>query len=94
MFEERTGTLLCSDLLGQLGDGPALARGDIVGPALESENLWHSMSVTRETVPTMQRLADLKPTTLAIMHGSSLNEGCAAALRSFAQGLAEQRLAA
>jgi flavorubredoxin len=94
MFEERTGTLLCSDLLGQLGDGPALARGDIVGPALESENLWRSMSVTRETVPTMQRLADLKPTTLAIMHGSSLNEGCAAALRSFAQGLAEQRLAA
>ncbi len=40
MFEERTGTLLCSDLLGQVGDGPALARGDIVGPALESENLW------------------------------------------------------
>ena len=38
MLEERTGTLLCSDLLGQVGDGPALLRGDIVGPALESEN--------------------------------------------------------
>ena len=94
MFEEQTGTLLCSDLLGQLGDGPALARGDIVGPALESENLWRSMSVTAETVPTMRRLADLNPRTLAIMHGSSLNEGCAAALRSFAEGLAQQRLAA
>ena len=94
MFEERTGTLLCSDLLGQLGDGPALAHGDIVGPALESENLWRSMSVTRETVPTIQRLAALAPRTLAIMHGSSLNKGCSAALRSFAEGLAQQRLAA
>lgn len=94
MFEERTGTLLCSDLLGQLGDGPALARGDIVGPALESENIWRSMSVTRETVPTMRRLAALEPRTLAIMHGSSLNEDCPAALRSFAEGLAQQRLAA
>ena len=94
MFEEQTGTLLCSDLLGQLGDGPALAHGDIVGPALESENLWHSMSVTRETVSTIQRLAALEPRTLAIMHGSSLNRGCAAALRSFAEGLAQGRLAA
>jgi len=94
MFEESTGTLLCSDLLGQLGDGPALAQGDIVGPALESENLWRSMSVTAETVPTLERLAALNPTTLAIMHGSSLDRGCAAALRSFAAGLAQQRLAA
>jgi flavorubredoxin len=94
MFEERTGTLLCSDLLGQLGDGPALARGDIVGPALESENLWQSMSVTRETLPTIRRLAALDPRTLAIMHGSSLNQGCSAALRTFGEGLAQQRLAA
>ncbi len=94
MFEEATGTLLCSDLLGQLGDGPALASGDIVGPALESENLWRAMSVTRETLPTIRRLADLDPRTLAIMHGSSLDQGCAGALRAFAAGLAEQRLPA
>jgi flavorubredoxin len=94
MFEEHTGTLLCSDLLGQLGDGPALARDDIVGPALESENLWQSMSVTRETVPALRRLAALEPRTLAIMHGSSLNSGCADALRSFAEGMARQRLVA
>jgi flavorubredoxin len=94
MFEEQTRTLLASDLLGQLGDGPALARGDIVGPALESENLWRSMSVTAETVPTLLRRAALEPRTLAIMHGSSLNQGCAAALRSFAAGLAQQRLPA
>jgi flavorubredoxin len=94
MFEERTATLLCSDLLGQIGDGPALTQGDIVGPALESENLWRSMSVTQETTRTIQRLADLKPRTLAIMHGSSLNQDCTATLRSFAEGLTQQRLAA
>jgi flavorubredoxin len=94
MFEETTGTLLCSDLLGQIGDGPALARGDIVGPAIDAEKVWHSMSVTRETVPTLRRLAALEPKTLAIMHGSSLNVGAAAALRSFAARIDEQRLAA
>lgn len=94
MFEERTGTLLCSDLLGQIGDVPPLARGDIVGPALESENVFRSMSVTPDTVATIRHLAGLEPRTLAIMHGSSLNEGCAAALRSFAEGLAQQRLPA
>jgi flavorubredoxin len=94
MFEETTGTLLCSDLLGQIGDGPALARGDIVGPALDGEKLWRSMSVTPETFTTLERLADLKPRTLAIMHGSSLEGGGAPALRAFAEGLARQRLAA
>lgn len=94
MFEEGTGTLLCSDLLGQLGDGPAIARGDVVGPALESENLWRSMSVTAETLPTIRRLAALNPRTLAIMHGASLDQGCAAALRAFGEGLARQRLPA
>jgi flavorubredoxin len=94
MFEEQTGTLLCSDLLGQVGDGPALARGDIVGAALDAENLWHSVPVTASTAPTMQRLAALEPRTLAIMHGSSLSTGCAAALRAYAEGLARHNLAA
>ncbi len=93
MFEESTGTLLASDLLGQLGDGPALAHGDIVGPALASEALWHSMSVTQDTGPALRRLAALAPKTLAIMHGSSLNTGCADALRSFADGIVRQSLA-
>lgn len=94
MLEEQTGTLLCSDLLGQVGDGPALARGDIVGPALEAEELFRSMSVTPDTIATLHRLAALAPRTLAIMHGSSLAGDGAAALEAFADGLARQRLAA
>jgi len=94
MYEETTGTLLCSDLLGQVGDGPALSEHDIVGPALESEDMFRSMSVTPETISTLHRLAALGPKTLAIMHGSSLAGDGAAALASFANGLAAQRLAA
>ena len=52
------------------------------------------MSVNRETILTLERLAALDPRTLAIMHGSSLNRGCADALRAFAAGLAERRLRA
>jgi flavorubredoxin len=94
MFEEETGTLLCSDLLGQVGDGPALATGDIVGPALEAEEIFRSMSVTPATIATLRRLAGLAPKTLATMHGSSLAGDCAAALEAFGEGLARQRLAA
>ena len=76
-----------------IGDGQALAHGDIVAPALASEALWHSMSVTQDTGPALRRLAALAPITLAIMHGSSLNTGCADALRSFADGIVRQSLA-
>lgn len=94
MLEEQTGTLLCSDLLGQVGDGPALATGDIVGPALDAEELFRSMSVTPDMIATLHRLAALAPKTLAIMHGSSLSGNGAAALAAFAEGLSRQRLAA
>ena len=94
MFEEATGTLLCSDLLGQVGDGPALATGDIVGSALDAEKLWRSMSVTADTITAIERLAALDPKRLAIMHGASLEGGAAATLRAFARGLAGQLLPA
>ncbi|HET6629926.1 MAG TPA: MBL fold metallo-hydrolase [Woeseiaceae bacterium] len=93
MFEEETGTLLCSDLLGQAGDGAALATGDVVGPALEAEEMFRSMSVTPETITALHRLAALAPRTLAVMHGSSLAGDCVAALEAFGEGLARQRLA-
>lgn len=94
IYEETTGTLLCSDLLGQVGDGPALTESDIVGAALDGEDLWRSMSVTPDTITTLHRLAALDPKTLAIMHGSSFAGDGAAALRAFAGGLTRQRLPA
>ncbi len=91
LFEETTKTLLCSDLLGQVGDGPAATDGDIVGPAIAAEGLFQSMALHPVTVPTLHRLADLDPRTLAIMHGSSLTAHCGAALRALADDCANRQ---
>jgi hypothetical protein len=34
MFEETTGTLLCGNLFTQVGNGPPITDGDIVGPSI------------------------------------------------------------
>lgn len=71
MFEETAGTLLCSDLMGQVGDGPALGGDDIVERAIEAEAMFESMQVTAKSIATLRRLAALNPRTLAMMHGAS-----------------------
>jgi flavorubredoxin len=73
IYEETTGTLMCGDLLGHLGQGPAVTSSDIVGPAMQAEDMFHATSVGVATAPTIRKLADLKPRTLALMHGSSFN---------------------
>jgi flavorubredoxin len=90
MHEETAGTLLCSDILTHLGDPPPLTESDLVGPALAAEDMFRTMSVTPQTMATLERLAALTPKTLALMHGSSLKGDCAAALRGLADGLAER----
>lgn len=84
LFEETTGTLLCGDLFTHLGNGPALTEGDVLGPALEAEAMFHSTSLAPHTGAVLRGLADLEPTTLAIMHGSSFRGDGGAALRSLA----------
>jgi flavorubredoxin len=84
LYEETTGTLLCGDLGTQLGDAPALTEGDIVGPAVEAEDLFASSSLAPGMPATIERLADLEPRTLAIMHGSSFTGDSAAVLRTLA----------
>jgi flavorubredoxin len=70
-FEEATRTLLCGDLFTHIGRGPALTAGDVVGPALFAESIFHSTSLAPHTASMMRSLGDLEPATLAIMHGSS-----------------------
>ncbi len=84
LFEATTGTLLCGDLFTHLGDGPALTRGDIVGPAREAEELFRSSCYTPATAATIRRLAELKPKRLALMHGSSFEGDCRQALLDLA----------
>ncbi len=82
MFDETTGTLFCGDLFTQTGDSPALVHdADIVQPALDAEALFGATAVTAATAPTIRRLAELAPRTLALMHGPAfVGDGRAALL--------------
>ena len=80
LFEETTRTLLCGDLFTHSGDGPAITAEDIVEPASRAEELFRASCLTPTTGPTIRKLAELSPTTLALMHGSSFNGNAVQAL--------------
>ena len=83
-FEEVSGTLFLGDLLTQLGNGPAVTSEDILDTAIAAEDLFHQTSLGPAVPATYRRLADLEPTRLAVMHGSSYDGDCAALLRAMA----------
>ncbi len=89
-FEQQTGTLFCGDLLTQLGDGPAITSGDILGDAIAAEEMFHQTSLGPAVPATYRRLADLQPRRLAIMHGSSYAGDCPALLRAMAEVYEQQ----
>lgn len=84
MFEESTGTLLCGDLFTQVGDGPAMTSGDIVGPAIAAEDIFKYSSLAPGMGSTIRALAKTAPKTLALMHGPSFSGDGAAALHALA----------
>jgi flavorubredoxin len=93
LYEETTNTLLSGDLLTQLGDGPALTSNDIIAAAGEAEDVFGASCLTPQTAPTIRKLADLSPTTIAIMHGSSFSGDGRKALVELADDY-DRRLAA
>jgi flavorubredoxin len=84
MFEEQTQTLLCGDLFTQVGDGPALTEGDVVGPAIAAEDLFRYSALAPNMGATIRSLASLAPRRLALMHGPSFAGDGAAALHALA----------
>ena len=84
IYEESTATLLCGDLFTQLGDNPALTSGDIVGPAIQGEDLFQYSALAPGMGSAIRRLASLQPKTLALMHGPSFQGDGASALRGLA----------
>ena len=84
IYEETTGTLFCSDLFTQFGPAAPTTESDIVGPAIATEQAVPYMPVTKLTEPTLRRLAGLKPTTIALMHGPAFKGDGAAALTGLA----------
>jgi flavorubredoxin len=87
-FDETTSTLLAGDLFTHTGQCPALTESDCVAPALEAEALFHATGLTANLAPTLEQLAQLAPTTLALMHGASFIGDGAGQLRGLADGYA------
>ena len=89
-FEETDQTLLCSDLFFHARSADPLTESDIVGVARESilagmnSPLAHDMPYTPYTDRTLQRLAELEPRTLALMHGSTFRGNGREAIESLA----------
>jgi flavorubredoxin len=86
LFEETEKTLLCSDLFHQAGDVEPITSDDVIGPTYETMKAFQS-GILAEYIPytpitgqNLTRLADLKPKTLATMHGSSFTGDCGRAL--------------
>ncbi|MEZ0171209.1 hypothetical protein [Microvirga sp. TS319] len=55
-----------------------------MGPALATEDILYDTSRGPSTAPTVRKLADLAPHTLALMHGSSFVGDAVAALENLA----------
>lgn len=85
-FDEATSTLLAGDLFTHVGRCPALTETDIVEPALAAEHVFQATAMTTKLAPTLQQLAELKPDTLALMHGASFAGDGAAQLRALSDG--------
>jgi flavorubredoxin len=95
LFEETQGTLFCSDLFHQNGDVEPSTSADVVGRfkqtlvEYQQGPLANYMPYTPYTESTLQRLAGLKPKTLAAMHGSTFVGDGAKALTDVAQVIKE-----
>ena len=87
-FDETTRTLLAGDLFTQVGGGVAVTSNDMIEASLAAEEIFHFTSQGPNVGPTLLRLAALKPTTLATMHGPSYQGDGAAQLAALASGYA------
>lgn len=79
LFEETHGTLFCSDLFHQSGDVEPLTSTDIIDRVrqtlmeYEQGPLASYLPYTHQTAVILDKLAKLRPRTLAIMHGSAFS---------------------
>ncbi len=90
LFEETAATLFSSDLFFHWGDAEPITRSDIVerfkqGLIADQQGPFaNAYPYTPQTEATLQRLAALKPRTIALMHGSSFAGNGEQALKDLA----------
>ncbi|HEY9784868.1 MAG TPA: MBL fold metallo-hydrolase [Candidatus Obscuribacterales bacterium] len=88
MYDELTRTLLCGDLFTQPGIGlEAVTECDIFAPSEKLRQGMNYFSGAKANVDSLKRLAEVRPSTLACMHGSAWSGDCAALLLELASAL-------
>lgn len=88
MFDATTHTLLCGDLFTQPGVGERpLVDDDILSPSEAFRRQMDYYSHTPQTTKLIDKLADLAPAYLAVMHGSAWKGDGRAMLRSLGAAL-------
>jgi flavorubredoxin len=88
MVDLSTDTFFCGDLFTQPGHGDQpLTEGDILGPSEAFRQPMDYYAHAPHTAATLARLAQLKPTTLACMHGSAWRGDGGALLRHLGEAV-------
>jgi glyoxylase-like metal-dependent hydrolase (beta-lactamase superfamily II) len=89
LFESTTRTLLCGDLLTHGGGAelPPLTEKDVLGPSESFRASWGGVAIEKDSRALLEKLAATRPTTLALMHGSSYRGDGRAQLLGLADAL-------
>ncbi|MBI5094290.1 MAG: MBL fold metallo-hydrolase [Candidatus Hydrogenedentes bacterium] len=94
LFDKTTGTLLCGDLFTQAGaETPAVTEAEILTASEAMRKPMDYYAHSRNTRAILERLAELKPKTLACQHGSAYRGDGAALLRELAAILEKENQA-
>jgi flavorubredoxin len=95
LFEHATRTLLCGDLFTQGGaEHPPVTEHDVLGPSEAMRAALDYYAHGTGTRASLERLAALRPETLACMHGSAWRGDGQALLRALSDALAGEPVAA
>lgn len=85
LYDSTTMTLFCGDLFTRYGEFEATTDDDILGPAVEAEDMAPgSLSLHPDSGATIRRLAELDVKTLAPMHAPVFTGDCRQALLGLA----------
>jgi flavorubredoxin len=82
LFDHTTQTLLCGDLFTQGGcDNPPVTEQEVLGPSERFRKPLDYFAHSTGSGVILEKLAALRPTTLACMHGSAFRGNGSALLR-------------
>jgi len=88
LFDHSTQTLLCGDLFTQGGsDHPPVTEQEVLGPSERFRKPLDYFAHSAGSSAILEKLAALRPTTLACMHGSAFRGDGGALLRGLSEVL-------